>query len=173
VSQEYALAAAGLNMGPAATSSTRREADEGRLHPAGPRGAPGKGVDPHRKLGFIARSTLDADSPYADVASTATASHRFQFRREGSDHEQDPSTATAADFVQLERKGNTSTRCPWPASAIPLTTSQVTELALGDEVYAGLFLCSHNPAVVEKAVFRDVRIIRPAKEGFALPGLHR
>ena len=30
----------------------------------------------------------------------------------------------------------------------------------------GLFLCSHNPEVVEKAVFRDVRIIRPAREGF-------
>ena len=30
----------------------------------------------------------------------------------------------------------------------------------------GLFLCSHNPAVVERAVFRDVRLIRPAKEGF-------
>ena len=46
------------------------------------------------------------------------------------------------------------------------TVSTVADVALGDEVYAGLFLCSHNPDVVEKAVFRDVRIIRPAKDGF-------
>ena len=47
-------------------------------------------------------------------------------------------------------------------------------LALGDEVYVGLFLCSHNSNVVEKAVFRDVRIIRPGKGEFrSLPRLHR
>jgi Tol biopolymer transport system component len=39
-------------------------------------------------------------------------------------------------------------------------------LDLGDEVYAGLFICSHTADVVEKAVFHDVRIIRPAKTGF-------
>ena len=48
----------------------------------------------------------------------------------------------------------------------PFTVSTVADLPLGDEVYAGLFLCSHNPDVVEKAVFRDVRVIRPAKDGF-------
>jgi|GEM_PF-2244850 len=31
-------------------------------------------------------------------------------------------------------------------------------LALGDELYVGLFLCSHNSNVVERAIFRDVRI---------------
>jgi Tol biopolymer transport system component len=30
----------------------------------------------------------------------------------------------------------------------------------------GLFLCSHNSNVVEKALFHDVRIIKPAKDGF-------
>ena len=49
----------------------------------------------------------------------------------------------------------------------PLTVTQVADLALGDEVYAGLFLCSHNPDVIERAVIRDVRLIRPVKEGFA------
>src|SRR5205814_5569087 len=32
--------------------------------------------------------------------------------------------------------------------------------------YVGLFLCSHDPEVVETGIFRDVRIIRPAREGF-------
>jgi TolB protein len=33
-------------------------------------------------------------------------------------------------------------------------------------VLAGLFLCSHNADAKEQAVFREVRIIRPAKVGF-------
>src|SRR5262249_9182503 len=40
------------------------------------------------------------------------------------------------------------------------------DLALGDELYVGLFLCSHNSNVVERAIFRDVRVIRPAKGDF-------
>ena len=40
------------------------------------------------------------------------------------------------------------------------------DLNLGDEVLVGLALCSHNPDVVERAVFSNVRIIRPAKDGF-------
>jgi Tol biopolymer transport system component len=39
-------------------------------------------------------------------------------------------------------------------------------MALGDEVYVGLFVCSHNNNVVEKAAFRDVRITVPAKDDF-------
>ena len=43
---------------------------------------------------------------------------------------------------------------------------ELTNLDLGDEVYAGLFVCSHKADAIEKCVFRDVRIVRPAKEGF-------
>ena len=32
----------------------------------------GKGVDPHRKLGWIVRSSLDPDAAYADATTTAT-----------------------------------------------------------------------------------------------------
>ena len=37
---------------------------------------------------------------------------------------------------------------------------------MGEEVYVGLYVCSHNKDVIEKAVFRNVRIIIPAKEDF-------
>jgi Tol biopolymer transport system component len=47
-----------------------------------------------------------------------------------------------------------------------LTRSTLESLPLGEEVYAGLFLCSHNADVVEQGVFRDVRVIRPAPDGF-------
>ena len=126
----------------------------------------GEGVDPHRKLGFIVRSNLDPDSPYADAAVHGDGLTSLQYRRtKGAITEQVISPAKGSDFVQLERKGNTYTMSVARFGA-PLTSSRLDDLALGDEVYVGLFLCSHNPDVEERAVFRDVRVIRPAKEGF-------
>ena len=37
---------------------------------------------------------------------------------------------------------------------------------MGDDVYVGLFVCSHNADVLEKAVFHNVRIVLPAKNDF-------
>src|SRR5690606_13304738 len=40
------------------------------------------------------------------------------------------------------------------------------ELELNEELYAGLFICSHEDSVMEKAVFSNVRIIIPAPANF-------
>lgn len=127
----------------------------------------GKGVDPHRKLGWMIRKTFDSDSPYADVAVHGDGLTSLQFRREeGGITEQVASEAKGPDVIQLERKGNTYT---FSAARFgePFQTCQLKDFELGDDVYVGLFLCSHNPEVTEKATFRNVRMIRPAKDGFA------
>jgi Tol biopolymer transport system component len=167
VSQEYSLSASGLNMWAARDEFQfvwrKMKGDfilQARVELLG------QGVDPHRKLGFIARQSLDPDSPYADAAIHGDGLTSLQFRRTpGAITEQVQSTQKAPDFVQLERKGNTYTMSV-ARFGEPLVASEITDLPLGDELYVGLFLCSHNPAVVERAVFRDVRIIRPAKDGF-------
>ena len=41
-------------------------------------------------------------------------------------------------------------------------TEEVDDLDLGDEVYVGLFVCSHNASVSETAIFHNVRIVIPA-----------
>lgn len=126
----------------------------------------GKGVDPHRKAGWIARTSLDDDSPYADAAVHGDGLTSLQYRRsEGALTEEIRSAITGADVLQLERKGKSYTLSA-ARFGDPFTTSQLEGLDLGDEVYVGLFLCSHNPEVVEKAAFRNVRIIRPARDGF-------
>jgi len=167
VSQEYTLTAAGANMWAARDEFhfawKKMTGDfilQARVELVG------RGVDAHRKLGWIVRSSLDEDSPYADAAIHGDGLTSLQFRKaKGAATEQVTSAITRADVVQLERKGNTYTMSV-ARFGDPFTVSTVADLALGDEVYAGLFLCSHNPDVVEKAVFRDVRIIRPAKDGF-------
>jgi len=167
VSEEYTLTAAGKNMW----------ADRDEFHFAWKRmkgdfilqarvELRGTGVDPHRKLGWMVRQSLDADSPYADAAVHGDGLTSLQYRRaKGAITEETRSTVTGADFVQLERKGS-----EYILSVAhfgdPLTVTRVSDLALGDEVLVGLFLCSHNPDVVETGVFRDVRLIRPAREGF-------
>lgn len=124
----------------------------------------GKGVDPHRKLGWMVRTSLDADASYVDGAVHGDGLTSLQFRRSsGGATEQVRSTATAPDFVQLERRGNTYTLSA-TRSGEP-TSECKTNLPLSGDVYAGLFLCSHNSNVVEKAVFKDVRILRPGKTG--------
>ena len=126
----------------------------------------GQGVEEHRKLGLMVRSSLEADSPYADAAVHGDGLTSLQYRRtRGAETEEVQSSATGPDFLQLERKKNTYVLSV-ARFGEPLTVSQVAHLALGDEVYAGLFLCSHNADTVERGLFQDVRVIRPAKEGF-------
>jgi TolB protein len=167
VSQEYRLAASGLNMW--------AERDEFHLVWKKMKGdfllqarveLLGKGVDPHRKLGWIVRSSLEADSPYADAAVHGDGLTSLQYRRtKGAITEEVRSSITGADVVQLEKRGN-SYIMSVARFGDTFTVSQLPDLDLGEEVYVGLFLCSHNSEVVEKAVFRDVRIVRPAKADF-------
>ena len=126
----------------------------------------GEGVDPHRKLGWIVRSSLAADAPYADVAVHGDGLAALQFRRTaGGDTEEVRSTVTAPDVVQLERKGTTYTMSV-ARFGEPLVREKVEGIRLGDEVYVGLFVCAHNPDVVERAVFDNVRIVVPAPADF-------
>ena len=127
----------------------------------------GQGVDPHRKLGLIVRSTLDADSPYADAAVHGDGLTSLQYRRaKGAITEQVQSAGQGARLRPAREEGQHLHHLRRPLRRSPDREPRSRTSPLGDEVYVGLFLCSHNPSVVEKAVFRDVRIIRPAKEGF-------
>jgi Tol biopolymer transport system component len=165
--QEYALAAAGVNLWGSRDEFQfvwkRLTGDfilQARVELLGP------GVDPHRKLGLMVRRTLEADSPYADAVAHGDGLTSLQFRRtKGAETEQVVSETKGADVLQLERKGN---RFTLRAARFgePFAVSELDDLALGDEVHVGLFLCSHNPDVVERAVFRDVRLTRPARDGF-------
>jgi WD40 repeat protein len=125
----------------------------------------GKGVDPHRKIGWIVRSTLDPDSPHAVVVVHGDGLTSLQFRRtKGATTEQLISPVKAANVLQLERRGDN-----YIMSVARFGDTFVDEqvsLDLGNEVYVGLFVCSHNKDVTEKAVFQNVRITVPARDNF-------
>jgi tricorn protease-like protein len=125
----------------------------------------GKGVENHRKLGWIVRSSLDADSAQASVVLHGDGLTSLQFRKDnGVNIEEKVSTVKAPNVLQLERKGN-SYIVSVAKFGDPFTQDQVS-LDLGDEVYVGLFVCSHNKDVTEKAVFSNVRVTIPARDNF-------
>ncbi len=126
----------------------------------------GEGVDPHRKAGLIIRKTLDDNAPYVDGATHGDGLTSLQFRRTaGAETEQIESAVKGADVVQLERRGSTYILSV-ARFGDTFTTSEVADIDLGDEVYVGLFLCSHNADVIERATFSNVRITRPAAADF-------
>ncbi|WP_420146808.1 TolB family protein, partial [Spirosoma sp.] len=124
----------------------------------------GKGVDPHRKVGWMVRSSQDGKSPHINAVEHGDGLTSLQFRRtSGAETEEIKSKITQADVIQLERKGTTYTMRVAKFGE-PFVTEQVTDLSLGDEVYVGLFVSSHNKDVLERGTFRDVRISAPAPE---------
>jgi regulation of enolase protein 1 (concanavalin A-like superfamily) len=124
----------------------------------------GEGVEPHRKTGWMVRGSMDTASAHASAVVHGDGLTSLQFRRaSGADTEESKFlTVSGADQVQLERHGRTyvmsAARFGEPYGE-PVT---IEDLDLGDEVLVGLFVCSHNAAVSERARFTNVRITVPA-----------
>lgn len=126
----------------------------------------GEGVDPHRKIGWTIRPTLDPASPHVTAAIHGDGLTSLQFRRTaGAETEQVVSPDSAPDVIQLERRGN---RFIMSVATMgeTFTSEEISDIELGNEVYVGLFVCAHNPEVLERAVFHDVRVTVPAAENF-------
>jgi TolB protein len=121
------------------------------------------GVENHRKVGWMVRKNLDGNSPHVNVVEHGDGLTSLQFRRTaGATTEEKRSQLTHANILQLERKGNSYTMRV-ARFGQPFVTEQVSDIDLGDDVYVGLFVGSHNADVLETGVFRDVRITVPFK----------
>jgi Tol biopolymer transport system component len=120
----------------------------------------GQGTDPHRKIGIIAREKLTADSKYADACVHGDILTSLQYRaQDGAATEQVTLSAYHPTEIELERTGDTFT---FSAATFGENYKSVNKtLDLTDELYVGLFICSHREDVVEKAIFSNVQIIIP------------
>jgi Tol biopolymer transport system component len=126
----------------------------------------GRGVDPHRKAGLIIRATMDADSPYVDAMTHGDGLTSLQFRRtKGGVTEEKRLAISGADVLEIERRGS-QVIVSAAKAGVPYTSAEIADLTLPDTLPAGLALCSHNPDVVERAVFSNVRVIKPAAPNF-------
>ena len=126
----------------------------------------GKGVDPHRKVGWMVRQTLETDSPYADAVVHGDGLTSLQFRHNFDlDTQEIPAEIKSPDILQLERRGDTFIMRAAKFGE-PLTETGSIEVTLKDPVLVGLAMCSHNADVLEKAIVKNVRITKPAPADF-------
>jgi TolB protein len=127
----------------------------------------GTAAERHRKIGWIVRASLDTDSPHVVAVTHGSGLTDLQYRpARGAKTEEQTSVIQGADVLQLERRGSTYTMSV-ARFGEPFTVEKPVDVALGDAVYVGLFVCAHNKDLTEKAVFGDVRITVPAKADFA------
>ena len=124
----------------------------------------GKGVEEHRKIGLMVRTSLDSNSKQVSAAVHGAGLTSLQYRKTtGGTTEEKKFDITSADVIQLERKGTTYTMSVARKGDL-LVSQEVADIDLGDDVYVGLFICAHNANVVEKAVFNNTRIVVPARK---------
>lgn len=126
----------------------------------------GKGIDPHRKFGWMIRSSLDSSSAMVCATVHGDGLTSLQYRKQSNtDVEETRSSLKGPDVLQLERRGNQFIMSVAHFGE-PYVTESVSDINLGEEIYAGLFICAHNKDVVERVSFDNVRIIIPTREGF-------
>jgi len=123
----------------------------------------GAGVEPHRKIGWTIRPSLDPRSAHVTAAFHGNGLMSLQFRRQsGGITEENKSADSLPDadaVIQLERRGGEYILSV-ARFGDSLVTQRLTGVSLPDTVYVGLFVCSHNDIVTERAMFSHVRITK-------------
>lgn len=131
----------------------------------------GKGTDPHRKIGWMVRESLADNAAHMSAVAHGDGLTVLQWRVVRGAFMRDPqdeifSSKKHYQVLQLERKGK---KMILRAAQVgePLQLIGMHEMPdMPDSVFAGLFICSHNPAVTENARIWNVRIDKPVTEDY-------
>ncbi len=131
----------------------------------------GKGVEPHRKTGWMVRASDDAESAHISAVVHGDGLTTLQWRALRGAYMRDPKDQIKAPkpaytIIQLERIGSKFImRAAHPGE--PLQVIGMKKLPeLGGKVLAGLFVCSHNPDVTEEVKVWNVRIVKPVPDDY-------
>src|SRR5581483_3382782 len=120
----------------------------------------GQTGDPHRKAMLMIRQTLDADSPYADLALHGVGLTSLQARdsKGGITHELQ-SNLTAPRRARLVKRG------PYFYMYLaqkegdePEMAGGVVRVPISGSYYIGIGVCAHNKDATVKAVFSNVEL---------------
>ncbi|RZK60422.1 MAG: DUF5050 domain-containing protein [Pedobacter sp.] len=124
----------------------------------------GEGHEPHRKAGLMIRSanTTNAATVVCTVHGDGLTS--FQYRsKDGALMKEIKLTIKGPDVLQLERKGNTFIMSVAHFGDV-YQVEQLTDVDLGEEPTAGIYVCAHTNKFAEEAIFSNTRIFNPAPD---------
>ena len=117
----------------------------------------GKGVNEHRKAVLMLRQSLDADSPYADVALHGSGLTSLQYREEkGVATHEIQANVSAPKRLRIVKHGAYFSMWLADENGKFQLASGSTRIALKEPFYVGIGVCSHDDKVIEKAVFSNV-----------------
>jgi len=120
----------------------------------------GNGKHEHRKAGLMIRSGLGADAAYADIMLHGDGLLSLQYRSEkGGETREIKAAHNGASGLKLERIGNyLHMSYATSGDAVMQPGGGSIRIPLGEEVYVGLAVGSHDNSVLETAIFEDVKI---------------
>ncbi len=111
------------------------------------------------------RQGLDAGAAYADVAVHGDGLTSLQFRpTEGAGTQEVKAEVNAPSRIRIERRGNVFTMFAGNSGEDLKPTGTAT-VVLHDPVYVGIGVCSHDPEIVETAVFSNVLLAATTVSG--------
>ncbi len=119
----------------------------------------GEGVNPHRKIGFMVRESLDKDARYGDIAIHGDGLTSLQYRAQKGGltlEETSAKTSIGPTDICLIREGDRISVRTGDGTA----EDAAIKLDLGGKCYVGLFICSHEEEVSETAYFRNVTLTK-------------
>ncbi len=131
----------------------------------------GKGTNAHRKIGWMVRASEDENAVHSSAVLHGDGLTVLQWRALRGAFMRDPEDEIRGakpnyTILQLERSGKTIIlRAAHPGEPLQVIGSQEME-GLPDEMLAGLFICSHDPEVVETAKIWNVRIDKPVPDSY-------
>src|SRR5690349_17306035 len=118
----------------------------------------GVGKVDHRKAVLMFRQSLDPGAAYADVALHGDGLTSLQFRPSaGAETEEVKAAVNAPRRIRIERRGNQFTMYTGNLGE-ELKEAGSASVVLGDPVYLGIGVCSHDAEVLETAVFSNLKV---------------
>jgi TolB protein len=131
----------------------------------------GKGINLHRKIGWMVRESLDDNASHISAVVHGDGLTVMQWRLLKGAFMRDPQDEIFApkkhyQVIQLERLGDKFILRTAHAGE-PLQTIGIRDMPdMPGEILAGLFICSHDPGVAEEAKVWNVRIDKPIPPGY-------
>lgn len=124
----------------------------------------GAGTDAHRKVGWMVRESTGDNASHLSAVIHGDGLTVLQWRVNKGDPMRDPEDEIFSReknilTIQIARKGDVYTMLA-AANGAPLQTVGSHAMPrFGPKILVGLFVCSHNPDVIETARVSNVKII--------------
>lgn len=125
----------------------------------------GAGTDPHRKVGWMVRESLDEDAAHISAVAHGDGLTVLQWRVKKGMAMRDPedeifSPEKNIQTIQVARKGDDYTMRVAKKGEALQTVGSHKMPTLTAPLFVGLYICSHNPEKVEAAIVRNVQLVQ-------------